>query len=130
MAQKKSNLWMGILIIVVVAAIGFWYTRMNVNPPLPPKMSAELTPNPLAKNEISIGQNAFTPDPLTAKVGEMIVWINNETYAHDVVGDDGTWKSPKLEPGGRFGFKFMKPGTFTYICSIHPFMHGTIIITK
>jgi plastocyanin len=31
--------------------------------------------------------------------------------------------------GGTFSFTFMQPGTYTYHCTVHPYMKGTIVVT-
>ncbi|MGV7852445.1 plastocyanin/azurin family copper-binding protein [Mycobacterium kansasii] len=30
--------------------------------------------------------------------------------------------------GATFSYAFTTPGTFTYVCGIHPFMHGTVVV--
>ena len=37
-------------------------------------------------------------------------------------------RSGALDTGGDFHFKFDQPGTFHYLCTIHPHMLGTIIV--
>ena len=37
--------------------------------------------------------------------------------------------SKVLQRNDRFSHTFDTPGTYTYICSIHPFMHGTVVVT-
>jgi plastocyanin len=29
-----------------------------------------------------------------------------------------------------FSHTFATPGTFDYVCSIHPFMHATVVVTR
>jgi plastocyanin len=29
-----------------------------------------------------------------------------------------------------FSYKFSTAGTFEYVCSIHPFMHATVVVTQ
>ena len=38
--------------------------------------------------------------------------------------------SPGMGTGATYSFTFANPGTFDYMCSIHPFMHGTVVVTK
>jgi plastocyanin len=35
-----------------------------------------------------------------------------------------------MPPGATFTTTFTTPGTFAYHCSIHPFIHGTVIVTS
>ena len=65
---------------------------------------------------------------MTFKVGECVTWTNNDSATHTVAAGDGTFKSGDLAKGGTFSFTFTKAGTYTYICSIHPQMKGTVIV--
>lgn len=83
-----------------------------------------------AKNEVVIESNAFKPDSLTIKVGETVTWINNDSYNHTVTAKTGEFDSGDMASGAKFSFTFDKEGTYDYICSIHTFMTGKIIVTK
>jgi len=72
---------------------------------------------------------AFTPAELTVPVGATVTWRNRHGANHDVVADDGTFASPLFGTGESWSFTFTEPGTYPYICSIHPSMRGTIIVT-
>ena len=84
----------------------------------------------VAKNEISIKGNAFSPDSLSIKVGDTVTWINNDSYAHTVKASKGEFDSGNMANGAKFSFTFDKEGTIDYICGIHTFMTGKIIVTK
>jgi plastocyanin len=45
-----------------------------------------------------------------------------------VVSDDKSIKSKTLDTDEKFTFTFTKPGTYTYFCSIHPKMKGTVVV--
>ena len=83
-----------------------------------------------APSQVAIHNFAFTPAEMTVKPGTTVVWINQDGDAHTVTSSLGPerFASPGLGPGDRFTFTFRKAGTYRYVCSIHPFMHGTIIV--
>jgi plastocyanin len=81
-------------------------------------------------NAISIESNAFNPSSLTVKVGDTVTWTNKDSYAHTVKGKNGEFDSGNIASGATFSFKFDKEGTVDYICAIHTFMTGKIIVTK
>jgi len=83
-----------------------------------------------AKNEISIEGNSFKPDSLTIKVGDTVTWINKDSYNHTVKAKNGEFDSGNMANGAKFSFTFDKEGTYDYICSIHTFMTGKIVVTK
>jgi plastocyanin len=81
-----------------------------------------------SKVDITISGFKFDPDTVTVTIGTTVTWTNQDTTAHTVVADDGSWKSDSLAKGANFSFTFDKAGTYTYICSIHPTMKGTVIV--
>jgi len=83
-----------------------------------------------AKNEIIIEGNSFKPDSLTIKVGDTVTWINKDSYNHTVKAKTGEFDSGNMANGAKFSFTFDKEGTYDYICGIHTFMTGKIVVTK
>jgi plastocyanin len=60
-------------------------------------------------------------EPLTVAPGAKIEVENEDTAAHDVVADDGSFKTPSLGKGEKATFTApAKPGTYKYSCSLHP----------
>ena len=70
----------------------------------------------------------FMPTPLTVKAGSTVTWTNMDDEPHTVVSDAGLFKSGGMDTNESFSFKFDKPGTYHFACSIHPRMVGTIIV--
>ena len=73
---------------------------------------------------------AFSPKELTVKVGTKVTWTNMDSAGHDVKATDGSWGSGTLTNGQTFSMVFDKEGTYAYVCTFHPGMTGTIIVTK
>ncbi|MRH89728.1 plastocyanin [Nocardia sp. SYP-A9097] len=84
---------------------------------------------PAGPNAVTIGNFAFAPASLTVPVGTTVTWTNRDEEPHNVAAGDGGFHSPNLGAGATYTFTFTKAGTFTYICAIHPFMHGTVVVT-
>ena len=83
------------------------------------------------KNQIVIKDFHFTPEKLTVKSGEKIVWINRDEEPHTVVSVEKQFKkSPPLDTDEVFTITAGAPGTYTYFCSVHPKMTGTIVVEK
>jgi plastocyanin len=72
---------------------------------------------------------AFAPKSVTVKKGEKVTWTNSDPAPHNVTSDDGTIKSQDFSKGQSFTYTATKPGTFAYICTIHPQMKATLIVT-
>jgi plastocyanin len=70
----------------------------------------------------------FAPTSLTVTAGSTVTWTNKDDEPHTVVSDTGVFRSGAMDTNESFSFKFDKPGTYHYACSIHPRMVGTIIV--
>ncbi len=79
---------------------------------------------------VTIHNFAFGPARLVVSPGTRIVWTNTDSDPHTVDGAKGLWSSEALDTGNQFAHVFAKAGTFSYYCSIHPYMHGTIVVKK
>jgi plastocyanin len=91
------------------------------------------TPAPAAGGSVAIGMKniAFNPKSVTVKVGQKIVWTNEEAVDHNVVADSGAdFQSSNFGEGKTFDYTPTKAGTIQYECTIHPGMVGTITVTK
>jgi plastocyanin len=83
------------------------------------------------KNQIVIKDFHFTPQTLTVKSGEKITWINRDEEPHTVVSVEKQFKkSAPLDTDQEFTITVGAPGTYTYFCSVHPKMTGTIVVEK
>ena len=90
---------------------------------------------------ISIVDFSFSPQTVTIKVGSTVQWTNTGSVAHTVTADDGSYASGQLaspsgggaygggSAGGSYSQVFGAAGTFTYHCSNHSYMTGTITVT-
>lgn len=70
----------------------------------------------------------FAPTSLTVAAGSTVTWTNKDDEPHTVVSDSGLFRSGALDTNEGFSFRFDKPGTYHYACSIHPRMVGTVIV--
>jgi plastocyanin len=70
----------------------------------------------------------FAPTALTVAPGSTVTWTNKDDEPHTVVSDSGLFRSAALDTNESFSFRFDKPGTYRYVCSIHPRMVGTIVV--
>lgn len=77
----------------------------------------------------------FKPDSITVTKGDVVEWTNNDNVAHTVVSDAGagtTFDSSLIPAGGKYQLdtKDIAAGEYPYICTLHPFMTGTLIIQE
>jgi plastocyanin len=78
--------------------------------------------------KIVVKDFTFNPTPLTVKAGSTVTWTNMDDEPHTVVSDAGVFKSGGMDTNESFSYKFDKPGTYHFTCSIHPRMVGTIVV--
>ncbi len=77
----------------------------------------------------------YSPDVITVVIGKnnTVFWINNDVAPHTVTSDtagvfDSGMTGPLTNQGGTWQFTFTTPGTYTYHCSFHAWMQGTVIV--
>jgi plastocyanin len=91
--------------------------------------SATGSPAAVAGDQVTIDNFAFAPATLTVKAGTTVTWTNKDEEPHTVAASDGSFHSPGMGTGATFTHTFATAGTFDYVCSIHPSMHGTVVVT-
>jgi len=77
---------------------------------------------------VSIMNFAFSPAQVTIKAGGTVKWTNQDSPTHTITSDNNTFTSGNLATGQSFQFTFATAGTYTYHCSIHPSMTGTVVV--
>jgi plastocyanin len=98
-----------------------------------PQPANSSQPSPSAASNgsgsLSIADFTFKPASLTAEHGTAITVTNNDSTAHTVTADDGhSFDTGDVDPGSSATLKPLKAGTYKYHCSIHSFMHGTLVV--
>jgi plastocyanin len=73
---------------------------------------------------VAVADNTFSPASLKVAVGDTVMFENEGQIAHTVTGDD--FDSGSLAPGATFTFEASEAGTFSYVCTFHPGMQGSI----
>jgi plastocyanin len=74
---------------------------------------------------VTIDNFAFAPPTLTVTAGTTVTWKNEDDSPHRI-GDKN--KSAALDTDDTFSHTFAAPGEYPYICTIHPYMVGKIIV--
>lgn len=104
--------------------------------PSPPSQTAS-EPRPRAVSDqprariagdpgVTIVDFQFNPGSITIHTGDTITWTNNGSQPHTATANDHSFDTGVLQKGQSGSHTFSQAGTFTYFCTIHPFMHGTI----
>jgi plastocyanin len=70
----------------------------------------------------------FGPDKLTIAKGTTVTWTNQDDIPHSIVLAALGVRSKVLDTDKAFTYQFDRAGTFSYICGLHPFMHGQVVV--
>lgn len=71
----------------------------------------------------------FEPKEIRVAAGGTVTWTNQDAFAHTVLdtGDSG-YDSGNLDEGDTFAQTFDEPGSYPYLCGIHNYMTGTVVV--
>jgi len=117
--MTSKNVW-----IAGVAALAMIATLMLV---VSPNVQAQ-DQSSAAETEVKIDNFVFGPQTVTVPVGSTVTWTNKDDIPHTTVSTDGVFKSKVMDTDEKFSFKFTKPGTYSYFCSVHPKMTGKVVV--
>jgi plastocyanin len=76
---------------------------------------------------VVVNHFAFHPATLTVAKGTRVTFANTSGVTHTATRA-GSFDTGRIKPGGSVGVRFKQRGTFAYHCTIHPFMHGKIVV--
>jgi plastocyanin len=77
---------------------------------------------------VHIRDDAFVPPSVTVRAGDQVTFINDDDDAHTATADDASWDSEGLNQGQKWTHAFAKAGKIAYHCTVHPMMHGTVVV--
>jgi len=142
----NKGILVGLGVVVVIAAVaaalvsgGKSKTSYQTNTPsssqhqMSPSESntTSSSSQPAETTSVDIKDMAYTPATIKVKVGSTVTWTNHDNVQHDVVADTPSADAPNsslLSQGETYKFTFTKAGTYSYHCSIHPYMTATVIV--
>ena len=78
---------------------------------------------------VTIEGFAYRPAALSVPDGTTGTWVNRDADPHNVVARARGFSSSLLYRDGAWSRTFTQPGTFTYICTLHPNMVASITVT-
>jgi plastocyanin len=118
--MTKKHVWIASLLTPVMLAVLLLLVGS-------PRVAANDQPSaPTA--EVKIDNFVFGPQTVTVAVGTTVTWTNHDDIPHTVVSTDGVFKSKVRDTDEKFSYTFTKPGTYSYYCSVHPKMTGTVVV--
>lgn len=101
------------------------------NPPAASPSGSKASSGPSAANMIEIHSFAFHPSSLTVAPGATVTVHNADSTTHTLTdkANPKLFSTGDIAPGQTKTFTApTKPGSYAYICLIHQFMAGTLIV--
>jgi len=83
---------------------------------------------PSAARTIDTKNFAYAPATITIHPGDKVVFKNSDSTAHTVTASDKSFDSGNMDQGATWTHVFAKAGTYTYLCSYHTYMQGTVVV--
>ena len=75
---------------------------------------------------VLVSDNEFTPAEITVAAGTTVTWNwDDDSAAHNVKADGF---QSDVQASGTFEHRFDETGTFTYVCTLHQGMDGTVFV--
>jgi plastocyanin len=83
---------------------------------------------PVQTNAVGVSDDVFSPINAQVAVGTTVTWTwASGASTHNVTFSDGTSSGDK-SAGATFSRTFNTAGTFTYSCTLHPGMGGSVVV--
>lgn len=83
-----------------------------------------------APAQVAMKDNRYVPDKIEVKVGEKIVWRNDDSYPHTVTATKGAGFNSVVDGGRTYAYTPRRVGRIDYVCTIHSGQSGTITVTR
>ncbi len=80
-------------------------------------------PKPVA---VTVQGYAYQPATLIVAAGTRLTFTNRDATAHTATSTSPPFDTGTIDPGHSASVTLTKPGTYSYICSFHPFMHAIV----
>jgi plastocyanin len=94
--------------------------------PTPSARTSALTSARSNPTRVTISGYAFQPATITVARSTTLTFTNHDQTAHTATSRITGFDSGTIDPGKSATITVKKPGTYTYYCQFHAFMHGTI----
>ncbi len=113
-----------IIAVVVIVLIGGYFLFSQ-------KSTTQTQETASADYNIDIINFVYEPVELNIKVGESVMWTNQDSARHTVTSDSGNeLDSALLSKGDSYSHTFTEAGTYAYHCTPHPYMQAKIIVIE
>ncbi len=99
-------------------------------PARPTTTTAQQTGERKPAAAVAVDDMKFSPAEVTIKAGDTVTWKFDDKVPHSVqgIGDKAMGINSPIFDKGEWSYTFTTPGTYRYLCSLHPEMRGTVTV--
>ncbi|MDO8518029.1 MAG: cupredoxin family copper-binding protein [bacterium] len=129
--MKKLSIGIGVVVVAVSVFVAVVLaSKEGVGFALVRELMASV--GIVAREEITveIANMAFPSSTITVRPGTKVTWVNKDVARHNVLADDGSFKTELIGRGESVSVTFQKEGAFSYYCGPHPFMKGVVTVVE
>lgn len=120
--------------VAVLLGVGAVLGGCGTGSDLPSSSTGAASSAPVAAGTVNVVMQSlsFMPDSIAGKVGQRVLWTNQDSSPHNVLYVSGPRfaSSQILQPGQKFSIRLTQTGTIHYYCSIHPWMKATVVVSR
>jgi plastocyanin len=77
---------------------------------------------------VAIDNFTFSPAVLRIEAGTEVTWTNHDDIPHSIVLPKLNKRSKTIDTDGSFAYRFETPGSYDYMCGLHPHMKGKVVV--
>jgi plastocyanin len=81
---------------------------------------------PPVVHTVTIEMMRFTPETLTVRTGDTVVWVNKDMFPHTATAAGGGFDSGSIASGESWSQRLTSAGEYPYVCSLHPPMKAVL----
>lgn len=82
---------------------------------------------PAATHKVRITGFKFVPERLEVAAGDTVIWTNEDIVPHTATSKKA-FDSKGLDKGQSWTYVAARKGSYPYICTYHPTMHGELVV--
>jgi plastocyanin len=118
-----------LIICMLVAVLLLGCASYSSNTPTQQPSGGGQTPPGTHEVTVNITGFKFQPASIQVAAGTKVTWVNDDSVSHTVTADNGAFDTGQFPHGDSRSYTFNTKGVFTYHCSIHPSMTGSVTVT-
>ena len=123
----NKTILISIFVVVMVAAGAIYFLRYaGGNQDISPNINIPESGGAVKTREVAVVNFSFDPSAIDVNKGDNVIWTNQDSAPHQISWDG--FKGSVFNKGQSFNFTFEEIGTYDYICPLHPYMKGQIIV--